>query len=100
MEEIKKVCVLSILDNTNRSKLSAYIMESQTCALNFFKKGVPMKMKVIFYISFQSLRLSEDMKFTEKKKFFAKKVYEQVENTKRSWSEKISVLLFLNVHSS
>ena len=57
MEEIKKVCVLSILDNTNRSKLSAYIMESQTCALNFFKKGVPMKMKVIFYIPFAIVEL-------------------------------------------
>lgn len=38
MEEMKKVCVLCILDNTNRSKLSVYIMEKSNLRLKFSKK--------------------------------------------------------------
>ena len=61
-----------------------------------------MKMKVIFYIPFTIVELTivRRHEVYRKKSSLRKKVYEQVENTKRSWSEKISVLLFLNVHSS
>ena len=99
MEEMKKVCVLCILDNTNRSKLSVYIMEKSNLRLKFSKKRRSNEGESDFLYFFPELTIVRRHEVYRKKSSLRKKVHEQVENTKRSWSEKISVLLFLNVHS-